>query len=472
MRRQYDVLLLCFLTLAACGKQLVDFSNTGGTAPAVTSTDPVNLSNNVPVAQRVNATFSEAMDPATITLTTFTLTQGTNVIAGAATYSAVTHTATLSPTVNLTAGTTYTGTVTIGATNVAGNALAANFVWTFTTATTIPVNTPPQVTSTNPANGVTNLCIPFGIDATFDKQLDPLTVVPANFTLSSPGPTPVPGSTSYNAQTRTATFSPSNSLLANTKYTATVTTGIKDAAGDPLAANKVWTFTTNANVCVLPPNLRSLASFVAVAGSGLTNSNTQPPAVTTLNGDVGLSPTATCKSDGIDCDPAAGAPRINGTLYKNDPAGKAATAKADLVSAYNDAVGRTQPPPTTVLGNLAGQTLAPGIYFSGSTMDIAVNGTLTLDAQNDPNAVWIFQIGSALTANTGAKVLLINGAKAANVFWAVGSSSTLGANVDFSGTVMAQSSNSVGTGSTVLGRLVCTTGAISLLSNTITLPPL
>lgn len=158
---------------------------------------------------------------------------------------------------------------------------------------------------------------------------------------------------------------------------------------------------------------------------------------------------------------------INGTLYANDPAGKAATAKADLVSAYNDAQGR---PAGTPKADLSGLVLAPGVYTSGSSMMIATGGTLTLDGQGDFNAVWIFQIASALTVGTGAKVTLINGAKAANVFWAIGSSSTLNANVKFKGTVLAQSSNSVGNNSTVDGRLLCSTGQITLLSDTINLP--
>ena len=130
---------------------------------------------------------------------------------------------------------------------------------------------------------------------------------------------------------------------------------------------------------------------------------------------------------------------------------------------------------TNVLPALAARrgapaTLAPGVYTSGSSMDIAVGGTLTLDAQGDANASWIFQVGSTLTANNGSRVLLVNGARAANVFWAVGSSSTIGSNVDFKGTVMAAASNSVGTGSTVEGRLLCSTGAITLLSDVVTLP--
>jgi hypothetical protein len=323
--------------------------------------------------------------------------------------------------------------------------------------------TAPHVIATNPGSGATNVCIPFQIDATFDKQMDPLTMIAANFTLTGPGTTPVKGTVSYDDRTRTASFLPSSSLAATTTYTATVTTGAKDAAGDALAANKVWSFMNNANPCMQPVDLRSLATFVAVSGAGLTNTNSM--GITVLNGDVGLSPLASCLGDGSPC--SAIDPTINGTLYANDPAGKAATAKADLVSAYNDAQGR---PPGTVEADLSGLILAPGVYTSGATMMIATGATLTLDGQGDPNAVWIFQIGSALTVGTGAEVKLINGAKAANVFWAIGSSSTLNANVKFKGTVLAQTSNSIEVGCTVDGRLLCSNGAITLKSDTINLP--
>ena len=115
-------------------------------------------------------------------------------------------------------------------------------------------------------------------------------------------------------------------------------------------------------------------------------------------------------------------------------------------------------------------TLIPGVYTSASTMSIAVGGTVTLDGQGDANSVWIFQVGSSLTVNNSAQVLLVNGAKAENVFWAVFASSTIGTNVNFQGSVLAGASNSVETGSTVIGRLLCTTGAITLLSDTIILP--
>lgn len=182
---------------------------------------------------------------------------------------------------------------------------------------------------------------------------------------------------------------------------------------------------------------------------------------------MGLSPNGECLGDGSPC--TATNPIINGTLYANDPEGVAAQAKTDLVAAYVDAMAR---PVGTTVNDISGMVLPPGVYTSGSTMSIAVGGTLTLDAQGDANAVWIFQIGSSLTVHNGAQVLLINGAKAKNVFWAVFASSTLGSNVAFQGSILAGASNSVGTGSVVVGRLLCTTGAITLLSNTITLPPL
>ncbi len=245
---------------------------------------------------------------------------------------------------------------------------------------------------------------------------------------------------------------------------ATITLRITDNGG--VANGGVATSTTQSfgiRNGVPAVTLRSLETYVAVSGAGLTNSNAS--GTTTLGGDVGLSPIGTCIGDGVPC--TATNPVITGTLHVNDAA--AAQAKADLDSAFTEAAGR--PSNTTVI-NLTGKTLVPGVYTSASTMRIAVGGTVTLDGQGDDNAVWIFQVGSSLTVNNNAQVLLINGARAKNVFWAISASSTLGTDVSFQGTVMAGASNSVGTDSTVVGRLLCSDGTITLLSNTITLPPL
>lgn len=212
-----------------------------------------------------------------------------------------------------------------------------------------------------------------------------------------------------------------------------------------------------------PVDLGSLEGFVVAAGAGLTNSNSS--GITILNGDVGLSPTATCLGDGVPC--TAIDPTINGTLYANDSAGVAAQAKVDLVAAYVDAMSR---PVGTTVNDITGMTLAPGVYTSASTMSIAVGGTVVLDGQGDADAVWIFQIGSSLTINNNAHVLLVGGAQAKNVFWACFASSTLGSDVIFKGTILAGASNSVGTDSVVDGRLLGTTGAVTLLSDTVTLP--
>ena len=212
-------------------------------------------------------------------------------------------------------------------------------------------------------------------------------------------------------------------------------------------------------------DLGSLSEFVAVAGAGLTSSNSG--GITVLGGHVGLSPTGTCLGDGVTC--TATNPVINGILYANDPEGVAAQAKADLTVAYADAMGR---PPGTLVNDISGMTLAPGVYTSASTMSIAVSGVVTLDGQGDNNSVWIFQVGSSLTVNNNAQIILINGARASNVFWAMGASSTIGGDAVFQGTVLASASNSVGTRSVVIGRLLCLTGQITLLSNTISLPTL
>jgi hypothetical protein len=122
---------------------------------------------------------------------------------------------------------------------------------------------------------------------------------------------------------------------------------------------------------------------------------------------------------------------------------------------------------TIISGDLGGQTLAPGVYKSTST--IGITGQLALDAGGDPNAVWIFQIGSALTTATSSTIVLLNGASAGNVFWQIGSSATVGATSVFCGTIVAQASISCGSGASVAGRLLALTGAITLIDNTIVL---
>jgi hypothetical protein len=289
------------------------------------------------------------------------------------------------------------------------------------------------------------------ITAIFSEALDPLTVTTVTFILEQ-GLTPVSGTVTYAGVT--ATFTPAVNLAPNTVYTATTTIEAKDLAGNTLASNFIWSFTTATPAAQAPVDLGSAANFAVLAGSTVTNT----ALVTMLNGDLGLSPgtAVTGFPPGI----------VNGTIYAGDAI--AAQAQIDLTTAYNDAAGRTVGP-VTVAGNLGGQTLTPGLYKSESSLEIS-SGDLTLDAQGDANAVFIFQMGSTLTTTTGRQVILTNGAKASNIYWQVGSSATLGTYSVFKGNILAYASITITTGATLDGRALAQGGAVTLDTNTITVP--
>ena len=433
------------------------------TRPTVSSTLPADQAIDVVLDDNVSATFSEGMDPLTLTTETFTLRDAKGPIAG--TVAGLGATVIFDPAGNLDPETKYTATLTRQATDLAGNAMTTDFVWNFTTGSTLDPGAP-DVVLTNPADLATAVPVDSTVNATFSEAMDPLTITTATFKVTRPGPQEITGTVLYDGLSRIGSFTPENGLLPNTTYTATITTGARDLPGKAMGQDHAWSFTTGAIAArQVRVDLGTLNTFVAVAGAGLTNSNSA--GVTTLNGDVGLSPTGLCLGDGSPC--TLTNPVINGTLYVNDPEGVAAHAKVDLTAAYVDAMAR---PVGTMVNDVSAMILPPGVYTSDSTMSIAVGGVVTLDGKGDANAVWIFQVGSSLTVNNSAQVLLINGARARNVFWAAFASSTLGSNVSFQGSILAGASNSVGTNSTVVGRLLCTTGEITLLSDTITLPPI
>ncbi len=201
-----------------------------------------------------------------------------------------------------------------------------------------------------------------------------------------------------------------------------------------------------------PIGLGTADSFAVLAGAGVTN--TGP---TIIKGDLG-----TCPAPAITGFPPG---IVNGTIHASDAV--CLQAQSDLTIAYNDAAGRA--PTTTYPGvkDLGGETLTPGVYKADA---FAITGTLTLDAQADPNAVWIFQAGSTLITAPNSRVVLINSAQPCNVFWQVGSSATLGVGSTFVGTVLALTSITANTNATVEGRLLARNGAVTLDSNTVTRP--
>lgn len=221
------------------------------TPPVVSFTDPANLATGVALNQKVAATFSKTMDASTMTASIFTLKQGTTSVSGFVSYSGTT--ALFTPGSNLAPNTVYTATITTGAKDLAGNALANNYVWSFTTgATTVIV--PPTVILTDPINIATDVALNKQIAATFSKTMDASTLTGATFTLKR-GTTPVTGFVSYSGAV--AVFTPAANLLQNTLYTATITTGAKDLAGNALANNFVWSFTTGAAASGTPPTIVS-----------------------------------------------------------------------------------------------------------------------------------------------------------------------------------------------------------------------
>ncbi|MGA2220618.1 MAG: Ig-like domain-containing protein, partial [Verrucomicrobiia bacterium] len=429
------------------------------TRPTVSSTIPTNAATGVAISGKIAAVFSEAMDPLTISTASFTLKQGTMAVTGTVSYAGVT--ATFNPTTDLAPLTTYTATITTGAKDLASNALATNFVWSFTTGTT-PDTTPPTVSSTVPANGASDVSINQTINATFSEDMDPLTISTANFMLTGPGATAVTGTVTYVAAGKIATFTPMSNLAPGTTYTAMITTGAKDLAGNALAADYVWSFSTgtlsNQNQATI--NLGSASTFAIMATAAISGGGDQ------INGDVGLDPGS-----------AQGIPpsEINGTIHVNDQAIK--DAQTALLAAYNDAVSRSVNA-QTLEGNLGGLTKTPGLYVNGSSTGISGTGTggiLTLDAQGDANAVFIFKMASTLVTDPGTSIVLSGGAQAKNVYWQVGSSATLGTTSIFKGNILAFVTITVNNGAAVEGRLFAgsggdASGAVTVQSSTITVP--
>jgi methionine-rich copper-binding protein CopC len=430
------------------------------TPPTVASTTPANGVTAVALNTAISASFSEAMNPTTLTAADVTVTSpGPTAVAGNVTYSGTTMTFT--PTAVLSASTVYTVTITTAATDLAGNHLQANYAWSFTTGVA-PDVTPPTVSSINPVNGKTNFFINNVVTATFDEAMASATITTAYFTLSGPGNTPVAGTVTYNAPSDTATFTPTSNLASSTTFTATIVggvNGVTDLAGNALVTNKVWTFTTGTQVAQAPVNLASAGMFAVMATASVTGSGS-----TVINGDVGLSPGS---SQGI---PPSD---INGSIYVDD--NTITTAQSDLLNAYNDAVGRSATA-VALPGNLGGLTFTPGLYTNSSSVLIQGAGAsndVTLNAQGDPNAIFIFQMGSTLTTGPGAQIILTGGANASNIFWQVGTSATLDTTTVFQGNILAATSITVNNGSVVTGRLLAgvnSSGSVTVASSTVSLP--
>ncbi|MFA4916256.1 MAG: ice-binding family protein [Syntrophales bacterium] len=370
------------------------------------------------------------------------------------------------------------------------------------------------------SNGVTGVLTNTNISATFSEWMDPLTITTTTFTLKqgAQGTTAVLGTVDYNGVT--AVFTPLSPLSVDT-YTATITTGAKDLAGNQLAGNQaplpaasdyVWIFWT-ANPPGPPPpassvNLGLAAPFGIASTAGITN--VLQPKITHIEGDVILaSPTPTCNfvsavpGDGTfgACGSDGSTPTINGTVIVPGypDAATATNVKIDMNAAFLSITPLAGPPAVgtkgggtiiaspTNLGALTGSAPVVGqnLFFPGTytaAAAIGIHDDLTLDAQGNPNAEFFFQAGSTLTLAAGAappatrtRILLVNGAKASNVWWQVGSSATIGTYAEFQGNILAAFDITINTNATSCGRLmsgawVGGSGRIDFSGNVISVP--
>ena len=228
--------------VAACGGGGEDGAVSDTTPPTVSATAPATSATGVALNSSVSATFSEPMTNSTLTTASFLLATTAGGAAVTGTVGVSGNTATFTPSAPLAGNTQYTATITTAAKDAAGNALAANYSWSFTTGTA-PDTTPPTVSSTSPVNNATGVATTSSVSATFSEPMTNSTLTTASFLLATTaGGTAVTGTVGVSGNT--ATFTPSAPLAGDTQYTATITTAAKDAAGNALAANYSWSFTT------------------------------------------------------------------------------------------------------------------------------------------------------------------------------------------------------------------------------------
>ena len=230
------------------------------TPPTVTATSPAAGSTNVGINASLSFTFSEPVNQTTIP---FTLSAGAAAVPGSLTYSGTT--AIFTPSAPLNYSTLYTGKVSAGVQDLAGNAMPGDYYWSFTTGTA-PDTTPPTVTATTPASGGSNIGVNAAISVTFSEPVDQATI---QFALSA-GAVPVTGSLTYSGTT--AVFTPQSVLAYNTQYTATVSAGLKDLAGNMMTADHSWTFTTGIAPDRTPPTVTATSPAAGSTNVGINAS--------------------------------------------------------------------------------------------------------------------------------------------------------------------------------------------------------
>ncbi len=473
------------------------------TRPTVTNTVPPGAAIAVANNTRISASFSEDMDPTTISGTSFTLANSTlgTSIAGTVSYSVASKTATFTPTtpVLLASNSLFTATLTSAATDLAGNALAgnaaalpaaSNYVWSFTTGS-VGDTIAPTVTAISPLDGATTVCLGKTVSATFSEAMDASTINSTSLRVTDAG-IAVAGSVSYDPGNRVASFVPSAGagFAAGKAFVVTVkggSAGVRDLAGNALAADRVWGFTSGTLACAgVVVNLGAAGSFGAFGGgAGVTNQGVN----TVVNGNLGTTAACTLMTGFHDAanvytQTPLNIGAVNGSIFCAPPAPGTASsmaiatqARADAQSAYN-ALAALPPGSDPGAGQLGGLVLAAAVYTAAGGTFAITSGDLTLDAQGNADAVWVFQSAAALTVGLSAtprRVVLVNGARAARVFWQVGSAARIEDGSSMVGTIIAPAGVTISTAgqtaqTTLTGRAIGLVASVTMVNTTIVAP--
>lgn len=431
--------------------------------PTIASTNPADEGTEVALNAAVVVNFSERMDKSTITTSTVIIKQGSTVVDGTVSFAGTA--ATFTPAGDYAANTVYTVTVTTGVKDLAGNALASGLNFSFTTGVAADAVLP-MVHLTDPLNNATGVARNKIITVTFSEEMDQSTINTETLILKQ-GTSSITGTVKYSG--KTASFSPGTILEASTVYVATITKSAKDLAGNALAADVVWEFTTGGNTSTLATvNLGTSGDYVILAQSAINNSSTSA-----VTGDLALSPAATSYITGLALTASTGfatSTQVTGKVYAADMADPTpinlTTAVGDMITAYNDAAGRPSPDFLELgTGNIGGKTLTPGLYKWTST--VTLPGDVIISGNGDD--IWIFQISGDLLMSSAVQITLQGGAQAKNIFWQVAGQATIGTNAHFEGVILSKTGITFQTSASLYGLALAQT-AVILDANAVTKP--
>lgn len=315
----------------------------------------------------------------------------------------------------------------------------------------------PTIFSTSPDDGENDVQRNKIVTITFNQAMDAATINNTSFTMEDNSGA-ISGSVEYSGTT--ATFTPTEVLNAQTEYTVKLSTEAKSTTGISIAQNTEWDFTTGGNSETLEiVELGFAGNYVMLAQTAINNSPTSA-----VTGDLGISPAAGSFITGLALTHETGyatSEQITGRVYAADMAdptpSNLTTAVENMVTAYDDAAGRSAPDFVELYtGDIGGRTLSPGLYTWSNTVLVPADVTLSGGSED----VWIFQIAENLTLSSDVEIILTGGAQAQNIFWQVAGEVTVGTNAHMEGIILSKTGITLTTGATLNGRMLAQTAVI------------